>query len=270
MNDYGHIKISRKAYAPQEVGGDPFWNEPRVFSRWEAWEYMIQSAAWADHQRIVSGDVVQIARGHTPPLALSYLAEAWGWSTKRVRNFIKLLDEMDRIRAVGGARSGTVYLILNYDHYQSQGQAKGHAKGNGGGTLGARSGQELEAGKAIKQGEDMSGSAEPNRDRQQITEVFNYWRSRCGHEKATLTKERRSKIRARLRLFTPDQLKQAVDVVAEDPFYQGDNDRGQRYDFPETFLKNDSAVDRLISKVRKNGNRTGERVRVLKPGEVFQ
>lgn len=163
MSDYGHVKISRKAYAPIEAGGDPFWNEPREFSRWEAWEYLIQAAAWSDHKRIVAGDMVDVPRGHTPPLALAYLSQAWGWGTKRVRNFLRLLDATDRIRAVGGAHSGTSYLIMNYDYYQSQGQAKGQAEGMGEGTPGAGRGQQLEAGKAREAGKANTDSAKRKR-----------------------------------------------------------------------------------------------------------
>jgi len=37
----GHIKIARKAFAD-----DKWWREKRVFSKWEAWEDMIQLAQW--------------------------------------------------------------------------------------------------------------------------------------------------------------------------------------------------------------------------------
>jgi hypothetical protein len=40
---YGHIKISRKAYAT-----DLWWREPRIFSKWEAWEDCIQMAAFKE------------------------------------------------------------------------------------------------------------------------------------------------------------------------------------------------------------------------------
>lgn len=162
MAEYGHLKISRKAYAPLAAGGDPFWNERRVFSRWEAWEYLLQSAAYADHRRVVSRHPVTIPRGHTPPLALSFLCEAWGWGSKRVRNFLDLLVEMDRIRAVAGARTGTVYLVLNYDYYQSGGSDKGTDED----VYGARTGQDQgtdgatkRSSKAIKQENALSGDA---------------------------------------------------------------------------------------------------------------
>ena len=123
MSEYGYVKLSRKAYAEC-----PFWNEPRPFSRWEAWEDLIQSAAYKDHRRVVGGQVVDLQRGEILA-SLRFLAERWGWGLKRVRIFISLLLEMDRIRAQREAQGGTVYLLVNYDAYQSEGTAEGTEEG---------------------------------------------------------------------------------------------------------------------------------------------
>lgn len=163
MSEFGHLKISRKAYLPKAAGGDPFWNEDREFSRWEAWEYLLQAAAYADHKRVVSGRVVEIARGETPPLAVSFLATAWGWSSKRVRVFLNLLSEMDRIRAIAGASTGNVYLIMNYDYYQSSGAEKGEKEGETGAKAGPKQGESRatkRSSKAVKQESNTEGEAD--------------------------------------------------------------------------------------------------------------
>lgn len=281
--DFGHIKVSRKAFLPQEAGGDVFWNERRTFSRWEAWEYMIQAAAFSDHKRMVAGAPVVVPRGHTPPLSLSYLADAWQWSVKRVRTFLDQLVEMDRIRAVGGARSGTTYLIMNYDYYQSSSDVKskrgarsGHAKGHseetlggtananddaGSGDAGARSGAQQGAGRGAGKGQqvealeegktDMSSSAKPNPD--PVREVFDYWQRSTGYARATLTDDRRAKIKARLRRYSVTDLQRAVDGVMASPFHQGDNDRQKRYDDILTIFKTDGAAERLMHSSNGNG-----------------
>jgi hypothetical protein len=133
---YGHVKISRKAY-----DADPFWNEPREFSRWEAWEYMIQAASfkptrWSDGQGIV-----ELQRGETPPRSLRYLAREWRWSVKKVRVFLELLQEVGRIRAQQSTAQGHTYRLVNYRHYQGQGHSEGTAKG----TAGAQAGHKSEA-----------------------------------------------------------------------------------------------------------------------------
>lgn len=102
----------------------------------------------------------------------------------------------------------------------------------------------------------LSGSGKPNADparrgrdeltARRIRQVFEHWQTTCGHTRATLTKERRAKIRARLKTFSVEDLCRAVDAAAADPFYQGDNDRHTRYDFPETIFKSDAATERLM------------------------
>jgi hypothetical protein len=194
MSERGHVKLSRKAYAPLEAGGDPFWNEKRVFSKWEAWEYLIQAAAYADHKRVIGGGIVVIPRGHTPPLALSYLAEAWGWGEKRVRNFLKLLVEMDRIRAVSGAPAGTVYLILNYDYYQSTGAEKGTLEG----TAGALPGQ-AEGTPGAPSISSKAGKQESNTDRASPASwMWDLWQAEFSgdHPGLSLTDRRREKLKA--------------------------------------------------------------------------
>lgn len=59
-----------------------------------------------------------------------------------------------------------------------------------------------------------------------------------------LTDGRDRKIRARLREgYTVEQLVRAMENATADPFYRGDNDRGKRYDRPETVFKTAEAVE---------------------------
>lgn len=117
-DDYGHVKISRRAYAE-----DQFWLEPRVFSRWEAWEWLIQAASWKPREWVSKGSLkpLMLERGETPPLSVRRLADAWGWDKMRVVRFLKLLGvtEMNRIRDSKRDRNGDTYVIVNYDTYQS-------------------------------------------------------------------------------------------------------------------------------------------------------
>lgn len=80
--------------------------------------------------------------------------------------------------------------------------------------------------------------------------MFEHWKAASGHDRSKLTKERRQKIAARLKTYSVQELKAAISHGCADPFYLGENDRGKRYDFIETLLKNDTAVDRHLN----NGN----------------
>jgi hypothetical protein len=137
---HGHIKISRKAYE-----SDPFWLERREFSRWEAWEYMIQAASFKPTRWTAGGPVVRLARGETPPLSLSYLCRAWGWSTKKVRVFLDLLISEERVRKGKDTPQGHTYILVNYATYQGSGAKPGHKQG----TARAQLGQESEAVKQL-------------------------------------------------------------------------------------------------------------------------
>jgi len=137
-DQFGYIRISRKLYE-----NDRFWNEPRVFSRHEAWEDFIQMASWKDQTRLVGNELVELKRGELLA-SIRYLASRWRWSPKKVRIYLDLLAELERVRAQRGAQGGTVYLLVNYDDYQEgsaakgtagdRGTAKGTAKGTARGT----------------------------------------------------------------------------------------------------------------------------------------
>ncbi len=117
MTDYGYIKISRKAYTH-----DPFWNERREFSRWEAWEDLIQSASWKKQRREIDGTVVILERGQLIA-SERYLAARWNWSRGKVGRFLKKLkSNLNRIHLKTDHQTdhiGTIITICNYERYQS-------------------------------------------------------------------------------------------------------------------------------------------------------
>lgn len=91
-----------------------------------------------------------------------------------------------------------------------------------------------------------------NADRAVIRDLHDHFNTKRGGRPLALTTERYAKYRARLKTFSVDDIKQAIDTALADPFYQGDNDRSRRFDFPETVLKNDAAVDRHLSRAHDN------------------
>jgi hypothetical protein len=65
-----------------------------------------------------------------------------------------------------------------------------------------------------------------------------------------LTKERERKLRQRLKTFSMEQIMVALENMAKDKFYSGENDRGWMAD-PEFFLKNDEQIDRFLNHEKK-------------------
>jgi hypothetical protein len=127
----GHIKIARKAFDDEH--GDTFWLEPREFSRWEAWCDVIQLARYSAYRHQTEFGVVDLLRGEFVA-SIRWLAARWKWSIKRVRGWVSTCVDGARLRAQRETQAGTVYLVVNYDAYQSQGHSRGAVKGTPKGT----------------------------------------------------------------------------------------------------------------------------------------
>lgn len=77
-----------------------------------------------------------------------------------------------------------------------------------------------------------------------------YWRDTY-HKTSQLTPGRKAKILARLKRFTPADLRLVIDLACTDDWRTGDNDRKRDYSFPESFLRNDDITDQLLAQARK-------------------
>lgn len=112
MTEWGHIKISRKAYAT-----DLWWNEPRIYSKWEAWEDCIQMAAWQDYERSSPMGIISVKRGEFIA-SHSFLAARWGWNRVTCRRYLDCAQRMTRLRTQRVTPLGTLYLLVNYSTWQ--------------------------------------------------------------------------------------------------------------------------------------------------------
>lgn len=110
----GHIKIARKAFAE-----DKWWLEKRVFSKWEAWEDMIQLAQHEAREFVTTKfGTIRLERGEFV-LSLRRMAHRWGWGVQSTRSFTRSATFRTRLATQRETQAGTVYRIVNYDLYQS-------------------------------------------------------------------------------------------------------------------------------------------------------
>lgn len=110
----GHIKIARKAFAE-----DKWWLEKRVFSKWEAWEDMIQLAQHETREFVSNKyGTIRLERGEFV-LSLRRMAGRWGWGVQSTRSFTRSATFRTRLATQRETQAGTVYRIVNYDLYQS-------------------------------------------------------------------------------------------------------------------------------------------------------
>ena len=117
----GYVKLHRGW-----ANGGFFKDEP--FTEREAWIWLIENAAWKDHDRTTPhGVLMSIKRGqiHTSDRALS---KAWKWDRKRVSRFIKRLENGAMVRAKSDPL-GTLITVCNYDKYQGDGATDGATHG---------------------------------------------------------------------------------------------------------------------------------------------
>jgi hypothetical protein len=127
---------------PPHEGGDPWWNERRVFSRWEAWFYLFANASFAGHEWVLTnGGIIKLQRGETRPLSIRYLTRAWGWKSKRrVSAFINWNLSRCRLRVRQRTSDGDTYFVVKYEQYQTSGDSGGDSIEYGEGDSGGYSG----------------------------------------------------------------------------------------------------------------------------------
>jgi hypothetical protein len=106
-----------------------------------AWQWLLFEAEWKPRTIAVSSrngalTSLTLERGQLS-FSLSFMAEAWGWTVKRVRTFLKLLTDNGMIEGhAKGTQTTTqkgtqqsVITICNYESYQNREVRKGTQKG---------------------------------------------------------------------------------------------------------------------------------------------
>jgi hypothetical protein len=238
----GHIKLSRKAF--DLAAGDPFWHEHRVYSRWEAWVYVIQLAAFSARQYQTAHGTVQLERGEFVA-SLRFLAAHFKWNIKSVRTWIAACQKGARLRAQREAQAGTVYLIVNYDAYQSGAAPRGTPEGTPEGTEKAQQGHSKgtrkEQVKAV-----TTLPALPGAIRSDVDRVLAHY---CAcHPKRRPGEKDRSLVARSLKTYTPEELCEAIDGNAADDWAQKTGKHELAY-----ALRDNGQIDTYRAKAEKVG-----------------
>lgn len=105
----GFIKLNRKYF-------DNFlWNEPRIYSKAEAWLDLIGSARFEASTEFVNGRVIDIQRGEIP-VSRRFLEKRWGWGCTKVTNFLEILTKQGMINQ-RQYQEQTILILCRYDYY---------------------------------------------------------------------------------------------------------------------------------------------------------
>lgn len=105
------------------------WCEEREFSRFEAWLYLLKEARFEDTKLLDKGKLVIVKRGQVY-VSYRFLAGAFGWTVKRVRTFLDLIESDNMIERDTAKGTGqTIITICNYNTYNVRSLNEGTAKG---------------------------------------------------------------------------------------------------------------------------------------------
>lgn len=107
----GWISIHRK------IQNHWIWDE-KPFTRGQAWIDILLLVNHADKKIFFDNEIVPIKRGEHVT-SEPKLAERWGWSRTKVRNFLKLLEQDSMIQNKKEGRKRTRLIVLNYNDYQT-------------------------------------------------------------------------------------------------------------------------------------------------------
>lgn len=105
----GYFKVDRQLFEHW------VWDD-KPFSKGQAWIDLIGLANYEDSKTPYMGKVITCKRG-TVYRSITYLADRWGWSRDKTRNFLKLLESDNMIRVKATTNQTTITLI-NYGKFQ--------------------------------------------------------------------------------------------------------------------------------------------------------
>jgi len=106
-------------------------------------------------------------------------------------------------------------------------------------------------------GSDAVGSGKKDDRPRLIMDYYNQVFSGLWARPLRLTRERRAKIKARLRTFSVNELMAAISNIRQSAFHCGENDKGRVYATPEFIFRNDSQVDKWLKAVPQHPKRAG-------------
>lgn len=95
------------------------WCEEREYSRFEAWLFLLKEARFEDTKVLDKGKLVIVKRGQIYA-SIRFLSTAFGWSTKKVGNYLQMLETDKMVKRETVKETGqSVLTICNYDKYNT-------------------------------------------------------------------------------------------------------------------------------------------------------
>lgn len=114
----GWVKLHR------QIMNHPFYEEQRVFSRYEAWLHLVMMANHADNKTLIDGKMVNVERGSFIT-SVRKLQDRWKWSNTKTVKFLDVLESEKMIVKKSDTKK-TLITLITYDIYQGEDEEKRH------------------------------------------------------------------------------------------------------------------------------------------------
>ncbi len=118
----GWILLHRKIYK------NWVWDD-KPFSKGQAWIDMMLMVNHTAKKILFNKELVEVKRGQRVTSEVK-LAERWGWSRTKVRNFLGMLEKDEMIKVDKKNKRRTMFEVLNYNDYQTLEDDKKQQKNN--------------------------------------------------------------------------------------------------------------------------------------------
>lgn len=227
-----YIPISRRLFEHQ------LWCEERIYSRFEAWLDLIQSARFEDTKQLIGNRFIEVKRGQILA-SLRFLAGRWQWSTKKVNSFLDLLiqDKMI-IKETPKGTGQTVITICNYDKYNSQiirEETEKKQQGNTKETPRKQQGNKVNKDKKENNIGDsdeslVCGTSQPHAEHIDYSELVKFFNEETkgvfGTVRTPLSDSRKGMINARIKSYGKKTFADMIHRAYQSDFLKGQNKKG--------------------------------------------
>lgn len=253
-----YIPISRRLFEHQ------LWCEERIYSRFEAWLDLIQSARFEDTKQLIGNRFIEVKRGQILA-SLRFLAGRWQWSTKKVNSFLDLLIQDKMIIKETPKETGqTVITICNYDKYNSQiirEETEKKQQGNTKETPRKQQGNKVNKDKKENNIGDsdeslVCGASQPHTEHIDYSELVKFFNEETkgvfGTVRTPLSDSRKGMINARIKSYGKKTFADMIHRAYQSDFLKGQNKKGWTASFD--WLIKPTNFEKVISGNYDNNN----------------
>lgn len=225
-NERGWIKLYRQL---DEL--DFYFSER--FSKVQAWIDILLLATHKPRTVFIRGIEIKLKPGELA-WSITSLAKRWRWNERTVKRFLNMLEERQMIHRKSDNVS-TIISVKNWNEYQKTTEQNTEQNTE---QMQSR----IQTNKNDKNDKNDKKYIKKKSELKLVSEIYSYYQQRI-NPRSRLTDKAKEKIRVRLRSFSEDELKKAIDNFASDSWWMEHNAfRGVAW-----FFHSDDRIDQFLN-----------------------